>query len=330
MIATWVYERIPEERRPELFPSFHRLTQADGSTIDHLGSVWIPITLTDGITRRERVYIADIDEECLLGWRFLKKIKAKIDFAEDLLIVPNIASQQEDTDDLESPFPHRINKISVSHLADLYDRAASSVPEEYHAKIKDLLEDYSDVFSEGEFDIGRTSVLQHKITTKPGTKPIKQAPYRTPIEKQAEIDRQVEMLLEKDLIEISDAAWASPVLLVQKKDGSQRLCVDYRKVNSATEKDAFPIPRIDDTLDCLSGATFFSTLDLAVGYWQVPLDDDAKNKSTEEASTDGRSCLLACVMRLPHSPGSWNVFSMDSNTRLCSPTLMMSWSTQTP
>ena len=88
------------------------------------------------------------------------------------------------------------------------------------------------------------------------------------------------MLLKRDLIELSDAPWASPVVLVKKKDGTHRLCVDYRKLNSCTEKDAFPIPRIDDTLDCLGNAAYFSTLDLASGYWQVPLDEEAKAKST--------------------------------------------------
>ena len=69
------------------------------------------------------------------------------------------------------------------------------------------------------------------------------------------------------------------LVLVSKKDGSKRFCVDYRALNKHTVKDSFPLPRIDESLDYLAGAKYFCTLDLAAGYWQVPLDEDAKSKS---------------------------------------------------
>ena len=84
---------------------------------------------------------------------------------------------------------------------------------------------------------------------------------------------------ERGIVQPSSSPWASPVVLVPKKDGSMRFCVDFRRLNSITRKDVYPLPRVDDILDTLGNAQYFTTLDLASGYWQVPLDDDARPKS---------------------------------------------------
>lgn len=86
-------------------------------------------------------------------------------------------------------------------------------------------------------------------------------------------------MLEKDIIQPSTSPWASPIVLVRKKDGSQRFCIDYRKLNGITKKDAYPIPRIDDTLDTLAGSCWFSTLDLVSGYWQVEMSPTDREKT---------------------------------------------------
>jgi len=93
------------------------------------------------------------------------------------------------------------------------------------------------------------------------------------------VSRQVQDLLNRDLIEPGHGAWSSPVVLVRKKDGSWRFCVDYRRLNSVTIQDAYPLSRIDESLDALVASKFFSTLVLLSGYWQVPLSPEAQDKA---------------------------------------------------
>jgi hypothetical protein len=81
------------------------------------------------------------------------------------------------------------------------------------------------------------------------------------------------------VIKPAHGPWSSPIVLVKKKDGSSRFCIDFRRLNSVTRKDAHPLPRIDDTLDALAGAQWFSTIDLASGYWQVEMENRDREKT---------------------------------------------------
>ena len=86
-------------------------------------------------------------------------------------------------------------------------------------------------------------------------------------------------MLDKGVIREFQSPWSSPVVIVKKKDGSYRFCVDYRKLNDVTWKDCYPLPNIEDNFHALSGARYFCSLDLASGYWQVEMDDKSREKT---------------------------------------------------
>lgn len=162
----------------------------------------------------------------------------------------------------------------VSQLG-LDDRGLSSV--EVKA-VHELLQRHKGVFSQGDNDLGRTHMTRHQIDT--GTaKPIRMHPRRVPLHLQQEVADHIKQMLDNDIIRPSCSPWAAPVVPVRKKDGSLRFCVDYRKLNEVTVKDAYPLPRIDDALDSLANAQWFSTLDLASGYWQVEVDPQDRSKT---------------------------------------------------
>ncbi|KAJ8041080.1 hypothetical protein HOLleu_11795 [Holothuria leucospilota] len=169
--------------------------------------------------------------------------------------------QSDDKGCDEASYPPK-DRLLPGHLKELADRMSSNLSGTQRSQAEELLLEFENLFHSSNGPLGRTDTVKHKINTGDSV-PIKQHPRRVPIYKQAAADEEIKKMLCSGVITPSQSPWSSPIVLVRKKDGSIRLCVDYRKLNEVTIKDAYPIPRIEDSLDSLCGSRWFTTLDLA-------------------------------------------------------------------
>ena len=189
---------------------------------------------------------------------------------EEIQAIQHIGSRETEIHTEEGALPQ--------HLIDVLD-AATELTTNQRARAATLLAKHVHTFpAPGTPITGRTEAVVHDIDTG-STRPIRCNPRKLSPKKIKIQQELVDKMLEEGQIEHSVSAWSAPTVLVTKKDGTTRFCVDYRRLNNSTKKDAFPLPRIDDSLNSLSGQSWFSTLDLASGYWQVRLSEDAKPKT---------------------------------------------------
>ena len=177
-----------------------------------------------------------------------------------------------------------ISEVSPSsnrqhHLLTMLNQEQWNADEATRHQLQSLVLEYEDVFAVDDSELGRAQDVTHSIDTG-DQHPIRQHPRRIPFALRGQVEEMVEKMLQQGVIKQSKSPWGSPIVLVAKKDGTTRFCVDYRKLNSVTKKDVYPLPRIDDTLDTLAHNKFFSTLDLASGYWQIAMEESSQEKTT--------------------------------------------------
>ena len=158
------------------------------------------------------------------------------------------------------------------------DLTDADLTEAQKAELQNLVNKYRDIFALNPNELGRTSLVEHHIDTG-NHSPIRQRPYCVPFAQKERIEQCIDDMLEQGVIRPSTSAWSSPVILIKKPDGSDRFCCDLRKVNSVTKKDSYPLPKISDTLDALSGSQFFTSLDLMSGYWQISMESTSREKT---------------------------------------------------
>ena len=185
----------------------------------------------------------------------------------------------------KSPTPLTSPSVDLEHqmktLQDLgIEIDASEYNDEQRSRLVTLLYTNRDLFTSDIRHLPGTDLVSHHIDTGDAM-PIRQRPFRHSPEARKEIDRQIDLMLEANIIEESDSPWGSPVVLVRKKNNTHRLCIDLRKLNSVTRPKFFPLPLLEDVIQTVAenNPSTYSLLDLTSGYWQIKLDEESKPKT---------------------------------------------------
>ena len=179
----------------------------------------------------------------------------------------NLSSENTENTSAEDDGSWILNLVDLSGL--------ENWPENLQHEAKEMLKRNAKVFSKDDMDMGRTNLVKHHIKLTDPV-PFKEAYRRIPPQMYDEVKAHIQEMLDLGAIRPSNSPWASAIVLVRKKDGRLRFCIDLRKLNNRTVKDAYSLPRIESILDSLGGAQIFSTLDLKAGYWQVEMAEECK------------------------------------------------------
>ncbi|KAL0882020.1 hypothetical protein ABMA27_001769 [Loxostege sticticalis] len=190
-----------------------------------------------------------------------------------------------------------ISKIDIDYNT---LNCGSLINDDQKQELKSLLDRYSDCFSNNLKDLGFTSATEMEIHLS-DSDPIVYRPYRMAQSERTLVRDMVQEMLDANIIRESSSPYASPIVLVKKKTGEKRLCIDYRALNRKTIKDHYPLPRVEDQLDLLAGHKFFITLDLASGYYQIPIKEESRQK-TAFVTPDGQFEYLRMPFGLVNAP----------------------------
>ena len=214
------------------------------------------------------------------GSRHSFPVKVHNTSAENVTVKPNEVICHLQQVDLVNEIPEDSHDATdYSKSPAFVDLSTSPLNDEQRNLAEKVLENWKDsVFSQSDNDIGCTTAVKHTIPLHDDV-PFKQRHRRIPPSQYDEVRRHLGEMLDCGVIRESHSPYSSPVVLVRKRDGSLRFCIDYRKLNSKTIKDSYALPRIEEALEAMGGSQWFSVLDLKSGYWQIEVDEGDKPKT---------------------------------------------------
>lgn len=202
------------------------------------------------------------------------KMDQRVGKAEEVAVIQQVLKENVS----QEYSPRRMDTSIPNHLAEMLNNSKEYLNDVQLKQLAELTCRYQDVFAKDDFDLGNFTTIEHSIDTKDAP-PVKQRMRRTPVcfvdEEKANLDK----MLKAKVIEPSSSEWASAPVLIRKRDGQVRWCVDYRALNAVTRKDVYPLPLLDECMDTLAENTCFSKLDANSAYWQVPIKESDRKKS---------------------------------------------------
>ena len=271
LLDSRVYEKIDKERKSNLVEErFIKLKSVTGQNIQILGKSLVHFKIQDKEFSFIFSVVENLRKDVIIGDDFLINCKGKWDFERATLKLNGLHLSLLSKNSVTFSVPSIEQEIYASKLEHL--------SQENFSKFKDTITRNIDLFSKSETDLGKTNLVKMTLDTGDSA-PIKQKPYKTPFSLRPEVEKHIDDLLTANLIRPSTSPWASPIIVVPKKDGGSRICIDYRKLNSVTVSNSYPIPSISDILASLKNAKYFSCLDLKSGYHQIEMEERDKEKT---------------------------------------------------
>lgn len=266
---------------------------------DHPGTTTVgvskgTVSVDDVIaTEHEVLVVPDevIPVDILVGrtWLELPHIIYYYSYKQGDKFVIESLTQSVPSDSVSTVRPEEITVLNVSTISDVNNRQpiveedidmGGSITQDQKRQLLTLVNKYRDVFAKNLNELGCTHMLEMDIQEIPGSAPVSCRPYKTSPTDRDTINQILLEWEQNGIISESKSAYASPVLLVDKQSGEKRLCIDYRRLNKQTQDHPYPMPNLDDELSGLSEGKIFTTLDLSNGYLQIPLSEQAKEKTS--------------------------------------------------
>lgn len=252
-------------------------TVANGQKCVSYGTVALPIELLDRVETVNVLIVPDMPHTLILG----------LDFWKSMGIVPDLRRNEWSFSESEPVQASAIH--SYEDLTGAETERLNNVVTRNYARMGD--------------GIGRTHLVEHVIKT--DSPPIKKPHYRMSPYVLKEVDQELKRLVDSDIIERSNSPWSSNIVLVPKKDGTKRVCVDFRAVNKVSKKDSYPVPFVSDILDKLRDAKYLTSLDIKSAYWQVPLSEESKEITAFTVPNRGLWQFKVMPMGLHNSGATW-------------------------
>jgi len=190
-------------------------------------------------------------------------------------------------------------------LRDLYERSCTNLVSDQRQRLMELLHKYRDIFSKSSNDLGRTNVVKHNIDVNERARPVKLPPRRVPRAFGNCEAKIIQDQLNAGIIEESTSPWSSPLCFVRKKDNQIQVCIDYRRLNEVTKKNAHPLPSINDCLESLGGNNYFSCLDLMSGFYQIEMNENDREKTAFVTSRGFFYQYVTMPQGLSNSPATF-------------------------